>query len=111
MRQRIENWELHGRVSNLGQHRAVNKFGEGVNYRLTMHNDFDFVIPQAKQIVRFDHLERLVRQRGTVDGNLGSHVPGRMIQGLGDRGPCQALGVPSSKRTARCRQDETTEVT
>jgi hypothetical protein len=49
--------------------------------------------------VRLDHLERLVRERGAVDGDLASHPPRRMLQGVRQRRVSSCLRV--QRGTAR----------
>jgi len=45
-------------------------------------NDLDPVVVDAEEVVRFDHLETFVGERGGVDRDLRSHVPGRVGQRL-----------------------------
>ena len=42
------------------------------------------IVRQAEEEVRLDHLERLVRERRAVDGDLAAHAPGRVLQRVGD---------------------------
>ena len=59
----------------------------------------------AEQKVRLDHLERLVRQRRAVDGDLASHLPGGMPQRVVERRGLELLRRPLPKRAARRRDD------
>ena len=64
------------------------------------------VVRHAEQEVRLDHLERLVRQRGAVDGDLASHLPRGMSQRVGERRALQLLSAPVAERTSRRGEDE-----
>ena len=48
---------------------------------------------QAEQKVRLDDLERLVGQRGAVDGDLAAHLPRRMPERVLERRALELLGV------------------
>lgn len=42
---------------------------------LGMHDDVNIIVVRAKEIVSFDYLKSLVHHRGTVHGDLCTHVP------------------------------------
>src|SRR5262245_26771798 len=68
---------------------------------LGMDNDLDSVVRQPKQEVSLDDLERLVRKRRAIDGNLSPHLPGWMSQRVGNGRPGDVIRVPLAKRPAR----------
>ena len=56
---------------------------------------------QAEQPAGLDHLQRLVHQRGRIDGDLRPHAPGRVPQRLvdgdvGELGPAAAAEGPAA---------------
>jgi hypothetical protein len=75
MRQCVENWQLHRRHAHLRENAAIDELHHRVNHALRMDDDLDAVVRQAEEIVRFDDLERLVRQRRAVDRDLPPHAP------------------------------------
>mmetsp|Transcript_17510 Transcript_17510/g.41430 ORF Transcript_17510/g.41430 Transcript_17510/m.41430 type:complete len:314 (-) Transcript_17510:82-1023(-) len=52
-----------------------------------MDDDVDVVVGGAEQIMRLDDLQALVHHGGTVEGDLGTHIPVGMGGGLGLDGP------------------------
>ena len=46
------------------------------------YQDANLVGPEAEEPAGLDHFEGLVHERGGVDGDLGTHAPGGMGQGL-----------------------------
>ena len=103
MGQGVEDRQLHGGEAQLGKDTAIPKLGEGMHHALRMHHHFQRVIWQAKQVVSFDQLQRFVRQSGTVDCDLVAHAPGRMPQGLLDRGMLDSFGAPLPEGPAATR--------
>src|SRR5438270_10164108 len=75
-----------------------------------MNDDIDLVKGKPKEVVRFDYLERLVRERRTVHRNLASHPPRRVLQCISQ---CRALDLfraPPAKWAARRRQDDSSHL-
>ena len=56
---------------------------------------------QVEQPVRLDHFQALVHQRGRVDGDLGAHAPGGVLERLGRR----HVGSDSSGRSRNAPPD------
>ena len=73
-----------------------------------MDHDVDAIVRNAEQKVRLDHLERLVRQRRAVHGDLAPHLPGRMLQGVVQRRAGKTLARPRAEGSARGGEHETT---
>ena len=82
-------------------HAAVAELDERVHDALRVHHHLERVVRQAEQVVRLDHLERLVRERRAVHGDLPAHLPGRMTQRLVDRGLAHPLRGPLAEGPAR----------
>jgi hypothetical protein len=77
-----------------------------VDDRLGVHDDRDPVEVHPEELVRLDHLEALVHERRRVDGDLGAHVPGGVLERLGDRDPLElGAGLPPEGPTARGEDD------
>jgi hypothetical protein len=76
---------------HLGDHAAVGELGDAVDDGLRMHHHVDLAVLEAEQVVRLDHLEPLVHERGRVDGDLRPHLPGGVGQRLLHRCPGQLL--------------------
>ncbi len=66
----------------MGDDRAVVELGEGVDDGLALDEDAESVVVEAEQVVGLDEFETLVEHGGAVDGDLGAHVPGRVVEGL-----------------------------
>ncbi len=71
-----------------------------------MNHDIDGVIWQPEEVVRLDHLQGLVRERGTVDGDLRSHLPGRVLQRLIHGRTSKSIRRPLAKGATRRSEDE-----
>ena len=84
----------HVRRRQLRQHRAVLEFHERVNDRFGMDNDVDALRGQVEQPAGLDHLQRLVHQRGRIDGDL------RPMRQVGWHSACSTV---TSARSARQR--------
>src|SRR5438552_2826464 len=57
----VLNRETHVGVGQLSQHRAVRKFHHRMDNALRMNDDFDLRHFDAKQPVRLDHLQPLIK--------------------------------------------------
>ena len=60
----------------------------------------------AEEPMRLDDLKCFVHHRRGVDGDLGPHTPGRVVERLLDRRVVDALLGPGSKRPTRSCQDK-----
>ena len=65
-----------------------------------MHDDLDAVEVDAEQLVRLDDLQALVHERRRVDGDLGAHGPGRVLQRVGDGDPLELGSRLAAERPA-----------
>src|SRR3954465_13553246 len=72
-----------------------------MDHTLRVDHHIDPVIWKSKEKMRLDDFQRLVGERGAVDGDLASHPPGRVPQRVFHGGCRQALGAPVTKRPAR----------
>src|SRR5215208_5868252 len=70
-----------------------------------MHDHIDAVVRQTEQVMRFDDLERLVRQCRAVDGDLTAHAPRGMLQCIRERGVLDRICIPIAKGPTRCCED------
>ena len=77
--------QAHVGHRELGDGGAVGELDHAVHDRLRVHDHVDPVEVDAEQLVGLDHLEALVHERRRVDRDLGAHVPGRVLQRVGDR--------------------------
>ena len=100
MGQRVENRQLHRGEAQLRDDAAVAELHEGMDDALRVHHDLQLVVPEAEEIVRLDHLQRLVGQRGAIHGDLLSHSPRRMPERL-LHGRLLAPAPPAIRGTAR----------
>mmetsp|Transcript_7701 Transcript_7701/g.25525 ORF Transcript_7701/g.25525 Transcript_7701/m.25525 type:complete len:476 (-) Transcript_7701:266-1693(-) len=74
----VEDGEAHVGPAELCEHGGVGGLHHGVDDGLRVDDDVDVVIGGAVEVVRLDHLERFVHERGGVARNLGAHVPVRV---------------------------------
>src|SRR5688572_787818 len=110
MGERVEHWKLHRRGPELRKDASIDEFNERMDDALRMDHHLDPVVRNTEQEMRLDDLERLVGERRAVDGDLSSHSPRRMTEGVIDRGPLQTLARPVAKRAARCRENDATHL-
>ncbi len=96
----------HVRGAQLGLERAVREPDGGVDDALRVDHHLDRAVVDIVQPVRLDDLQALVGERRGVDGDLGSHGPGRVLEGTfrGDRR--HVVGGRVEERTPGCGQDE-----
>src|SRR5829696_2234686 len=77
---------------------------------LRMHDDVDSVVWKAEEKMCFDHLQRLVRQRRAVDGDLATHAPGWMSKRILDGRILELVFAPSPERTARRSENDSPHI-
>ena len=82
--ERVPDRQAHVGQRELGDGGAVGELHHRVDDRLRVHDHLDAVVADAEQLVGLDHLEALVHQRRRVDGDLRTHAPRRMGQGVVD---------------------------
>ena len=106
VRERMLDREAHVGKAELGLVRAIDELDERMDHALRMDHGIDLSVGQAVQPFRLDDLERLVHERGRVDGDLRSHAP----RGMRERGA--RLHVvhrgrgPAAERAAAGGEDE-----
>src|SRR5687767_9644286 len=81
-----------------------------MHHALGVDDHLDTVVGQSEEEVCLDDLERLVGQRRAVDRDLAPHAPGRVLQGVGERGILQLPAAPLTKGSARRRDDESSHL-
>ncbi len=92
--------------AQLGLERAIHEAHGRVDHALGMDDDLDGVVVDIVQPVRLDDLQALVGEGRGIDGDLGSHGPGRMLE-RPLRGHGRQLGGRGiQERAARGGQDE-----
>ena len=77
---------------------------------LRMDHHLERIVRQAEQVVRLDHLERLVRERRAVHGDLAAHAPRRVLERFFDRGARHPLGGPLAERPAGRGEDQAAQL-
>src|SRR2546421_7348746 len=71
-----------------------------------MYHDIDAVESHIEEFVRLNYFQALVHQRGTVNGDLGAHVPCRMCERVRDGDMLQLVARTAAEWAAACRQDD-----
>src|SRR5262249_47950000 len=84
----------------LGENGTVAEFHEGVNDGFGMNDHTDPFRRQIEQPTSFDDFQRLVHERGGIDGDFGAHTPGGMIQGFVHSDSGQVRGFPTANRSS-----------
>ena len=74
-------------------------------HTLRMNQHLNLIGRYAEEPLRLRHLEALVHQGCRVDGNLGSHIPSRMLEGISCRHLLQLLMGIVAERTSRTSQE------
>ena len=82
--QRVGDRHPHVGVTQVREGRAVDQVDHRVDQRLRVDDDVDPFVGDAEEVVRLDHLEALVHQRRAVDRDPAAHLPGRVVERLGD---------------------------
>ena len=72
----------HIRGAQLGLEGAVDEADGGVDDALRVDDHLDRVVVDIVQPVRLDDLQALVGEGRRIDGDLGAHRPGRVLEGL-----------------------------
>jgi hypothetical protein len=75
-----------------------------------VHDDLDAVEVDAEQLVRLDDLQALVHERRRVDGDLGAHGPGRVLQRVGDGDPLELGPRLAAERPAAGGEQDATHL-
>src|SRR4029077_9116140 len=77
-----------------------------MDFRLGVNHYFYIFRLEAEKPAGLDHLKSLIHQRGRIDGDTRSHLPGWMIQSLFRRHEGEFRGRRLPKRTARGCENE-----
>src|SRR5579871_4188247 len=72
-----------------------------MNRRLRMNNHFHLARRHVKKSACLDDLKSLIHERGGIDGDPLSHLPGGMIQGLFHRDGSKLRGRSVAEGTTR----------
>ena len=108
--QRKLDRQPHIRGSELRFNRAVNKLNHRVNAALTMYQHLKLIHWSVKEVMSLNELKALIHERGAIDGNLGTHLPGWMRQGVVGRNVFKLLARISEERTTRTGEPDPLDV-
>ena len=100
-REGILDRQTHIRHAQLSLHGSIDKLNSTMNNTLRMNQHFYLISRNAEEPFRLCHLETLVHERSRIDGNLGSHIPCRMLEGIGCSNLLQLLVGKIAERSAR----------
>mmetsp|Transcript_1180 Transcript_1180/g.4669 ORF Transcript_1180/g.4669 Transcript_1180/m.4669 type:complete len:477 (-) Transcript_1180:87-1517(-) len=78
----VQDGQAHVRPSELREHGRVRGFHHAVDDALRVNHHVDVIVRSAVQVVRLDHLQRLVHEGRRVARDLRAHVPVRVRRGL-----------------------------
>ena len=106
MGERPRDRHAHVGKAGVGEQGAVAEAHHPVDDRLRVHDDLDGVVGDPEQVMRLDHLEALVHQRGRVDRDLLPHAPGRVGERLGRGHVGELVAAAAAKRAARGGDDD-----
>ncbi len=98
--------DAHVGCPQLRDHRTIGEFDHAVDDRLRVHQNVDLIRRQRKQIRGFNDFETLVHHRRRIDGDLLSHAPVRVFQGLRKRRLLDIGNGPGPERPARGGDDD-----
>ncbi len=93
--------QAHIRHDQLGLDGSVHKLYGTMHHALRMDEHLYLVGRYAEKPLRFRHLKSLVHEGSRVDGYLGAHIPGRMLEGISCRHLLQLLVGKIAERSAR----------
>ena len=102
--QRILDGDAHIRHTQLGDDGVVTVLHRRVDDTLALDNDLNFLRRQTEQPHSLDELEALIHQGGAVDGDLCTHVPVGMLEGIGLGLAPQLFGLHAEEGAAGGRQ-------
>ena len=102
--QRILDGDAHIRHAQLGDDGVVAVLHRRVDDALALDNDLNFLRRQTEQPHSLNELEALVHQSGAVDGDLCTHVPVGMLEGIGLGLAPQLFGLHAEEGAAGGRQ-------
>ena len=96
----------HVRIAEVGERGAIAQVHEAVHDGLRMDDHVQPVIREPEQVVGLDQLQPLVHQRGRVDRDLASHVPGGVGERLLHADRLQLVADQPPERPARGGEDQ-----
>ena len=110
VRKCVADGQSHVGHRELGDGAAVGELDHRVHHALRVHDDLDDVIWGTEQLVRLDDFQTLVHQGAGVDGDLRTHLPGRVRQSLVDANVGQIRKSAATERATTRRQDDATDL-
>ena len=103
--QRVEDGQPHVRPAQLRDDAAVGRLNHAVHDALGVDHHVDVVVRGAEKVVRLNHLQPLVHQRGAIDGDLAAHAPVGVLQRVLHARSLQILSRPVAEGAARGGKD------
>ena len=97
--------QAHIRHAQLSLYRSIGKLHGTMHDALRMNQHLYLLGRNAKEPLCLCHLKTLVHQGCGIDGNLGTHIPGRMLEGIGSSYLLQLLVGKVAERTARAGEE------
>ena len=82
-------------------HRTIGEFDHGMDRALRLYHNSDLIVGHGKEMMRLDHFEAFIHERGRIDRNLATHVPRRMAERLFNRDILKVGCLPPAKGAAR----------
>ena len=84
VQQRVLNGQAHVRRGQLGDDRSVDVFHHRMHDALRVYDHLDAGHFDVEEPTSLDHFQAFVEERGRIDGDLATHDPRRMLEGLFD---------------------------
>ena len=103
-REGILDRQTHIWHTQLSLDSTINKLNGTMHNALRMDKHLYLISRNPEEPFSFCHLEALVHERSRIDGYLGAHIPGRMLEGIGSSHLLQLLVGIIAERTARTGQ-------
>ena len=104
--QRVLDGDAHIGHAQLRNDGVVAVLDGGVDDALALDDDLDLLRGQTEQPDGFDQFQTLIHQGGRVDGDLRTHVPVGVLQGVGLGLAPQLLGLHPEEGAAGCGEQD-----
>ena len=98
--------QTHIRHAKLSLHSTITILHGRMNYALRMYEYLYPISINAEKPLSFDNLKALIHHRGRVDGYLCSHIPCRMLEGIGSSYGLHLFKGELTERTTRSREKD-----
>jgi len=95
IREGVLDGEAHIRGGELGEDGAIDEFDHRMDDALGVDDDLDAVHADVEEPAGLNHFEAFVEERGGVDGDLASHDPGGVFEGLFECDGFEGLAGPA----------------